>query len=70
MANSSEYVISHICNEVVKIIPDYVLTITDDFVYHPWLFAFLGSTLVGLSGIFPLLIIPIGDKSALENNCK
>lgn len=68
MANVSEDVISHIYNEVLKVVPDYVLTITDDFVYHPWLFAFLGSMLVGLSGIFPLLIIPVNDTTSLENN--
>ncbi|XP_077283972.1 zinc transporter Zip99C isoform X2 [Arctopsyche grandis] len=70
MANVSEDVISHIYNEVLKVVPDYVLTITDDFVYHPWLFAFLGSMLVGLSGIFPLFIIPVNDTTSLENNAE
>lgn len=29
-----------------------------DLEYYPWVFAVLGSILIGLSGIVPLLIIP------------
>lgn len=29
-----------------------------EFVYYPWVFAVLGSILIGLSGVVPLLIIP------------
>lgn len=36
------------------LIPDYVRTIT----YVPWVFSLLGSALIGLSGILPLIIIP------------
>ncbi|XP_043256975.1 zinc transporter ZIP13 homolog [Colletes gigas] len=31
------------------------------FQYSPWLFSLLGSTVIGLTGIFPLWIIPIED---------
>jgi hypothetical protein len=42
-------------------LPEYVRTIT----YVPWVFSLLGSALIGLSGILPLIIIPshtAGDK--------
>lgn len=29
--------------------------------YEPWIFAVIGSLLIGLSGVFPILIIPIDD---------
>lgn len=35
-------------------IPEYIRTIT----YVPWVFSLLGSALIGLSGILPLIIIP------------
>lgn len=35
-------------------LPEYVRTIT----YVPWVFSLLGSALIGLSGILPLIIIP------------
>lgn len=34
---------------------------------HPWLFASLASILVGLSGILPLLIIPIDSSASFED---
>lgn len=34
---------------------------------HPWLFASLASILVGMSGILPLLIIPIDSSAAFED---
>lgn len=39
-----------------KYTPDYIKTI--EFEYTPWVFSVLGSIVIGLSGIFPLLIIP------------
>lgn len=35
-------------------IPEYIRTIE----YVPWVFSLLGSALIGLSGILPLIIIP------------
>lgn len=40
-------------------LPEYMYTFVDQLDEHPWLFAGLASILVGLSGIFPLLIIPL-----------
>lgn len=37
---------------------------------HPWLFASLASILVGLSGILPLLVIPIDSSAAFEDGRK
>lgn len=36
------------------------------FDYTPWLFSLLGSTLIGLTGIFPLFIIPIEEGANLR----
>ena len=40
-------------------LPEYMYTLVDQLDEHPWFFAGLASILVGLSGIFPLLIIPL-----------
>ncbi|XP_058811844.1 zinc transporter ZIP13 homolog [Topomyia yanbarensis] len=34
--------------------------------YTPWIFSLLGSALIGLSGILPLVVIPAGDKDAAD----
>lgn len=36
---------------------DYIKSF--EFEYTPWIFSMLGSIVIGLSGIFPLLIIPL-----------
>lgn len=36
------------------------------FSYNPWIFSLLGSTMVGLTGIFPLWLIPIQDGVDLK----
>lgn len=36
------------------------------FAYNPWIFSLLGSTMVGLTGIFPLWLIPIQDGVDLK----
>jgi zinc transporter 13 len=36
------------------------------FVYRPWVFSLLGSTMVGLTGIFPLWLIPVQDGADLK----
>lgn len=51
--------------------PEYIKTI--EFEYTPWVFSLLGSIVIGLSGIFPLLIIPsgttdIGDRKYYSFN--
>lgn len=35
--------------------------------YHPWFFSILGSTAVGLSGIFPLMVIPLDGGDNLKS---
>ncbi|XP_014613023.1 PREDICTED: zinc transporter ZIP13 homolog [Polistes canadensis] len=35
--------------------------------YNPWFFSILGSTMVGLAGILPLLVIPIEEGADLKN---
>ncbi|XP_058808031.1 zinc transporter ZIP13 isoform X2 [Phymastichus coffea] len=37
------------------------------FDYQPWLFSLLGSVMVGLSGVFPLLVIPIDEAADLKH---
>lgn len=51
-------------------IPDYVVSYMDELDEHPWLFAALASVLVGLSGILPLLIIPIDESASFKDGRK
>ncbi|XP_024945064.1 zinc transporter ZIP13 homolog isoform X2 [Cephus cinctus] len=37
------------------------------FEYQPWFFSLLGSIMVGLSGVLPLLVIPIEEGANLKN---
>ncbi|XP_047116214.1 LOW QUALITY PROTEIN: zinc transporter ZIP13-like [Schistocerca piceifrons] len=37
------------------------------FEYHPWVFSLIGSTFIGLSGIFPLLVIPIEEGANIKS---
>lgn len=48
--------LQYILQEVQYYIPEYVKSI--EFEYTPWIFSLLGATLIGLSGILPLLVIP------------
>ena len=41
--------------------------LADYFEYQPWLFSLLGSAMVGLSGVFPLLVIPIDEAADLKH---
>lgn len=36
------------------------------FAYYPWVWSIIGSVIVGLSGIFPLLVIPIEEGANLK----
>lgn len=47
---------------VNQYVPDYIKSME----YTPWVFSLLGSVVIGLSGIFPLLIIPTEEKLAKE----
>ncbi|XP_015120293.1 zinc transporter ZIP13 homolog [Diachasma alloeum] len=56
---------------LVESVRDEVWGQWDEFVnyfeYQPWFFSLLGSVMVGLSGVFPLLVIPIEDGVNLKN---
>ncbi|XP_072935754.1 zinc transporter ZIP13 homolog [Epargyreus clarus] len=52
---------------VAGIFPEYFYGIMDELDEHPWLFAALASVLVGLSGILPLLIIPIDETATFKD---
>ncbi|OXU27082.1 hypothetical protein TSAR_008387 [Trichomalopsis sarcophagae] len=41
--------------------------LADYFEYQPWFFSLLGSAMVGLSGVFPLLVIPIDEAADLKH---
>ena len=45
----------YIYTEVASAMPAFLTEIT----YKPWVFSMLGSVLIGLSGILPLLFIPV-----------
>ncbi|CAB3222990.1 unnamed protein product [Arctia plantaginis] len=47
--------------------PEYLFTFVDQLDEHPWLFAGLASVLVGLSGILPLLIIPLDSTDTFND---
>lgn len=48
---------------IERFTPEYIKTL--EFEYTPWVFSLLGSMVIGLSGIFPLFIIP-GDAGGSE----
>lgn len=62
--NMMEDTLVHLYNEVFEsYIPEYIKSME----YTPWVFSLLGSAMIGLAGILPLVIIPTesvtkGDK--------
>lgn len=52
------------------LLPEYLFTFVEELDEHPWLFAALASILVGLSGIFPLLVIPIDETASFKDGGK
>nr|XP_014098416.1 zinc transporter ZIP13 homolog [Bactrocera oleae]XP_014098417.1 zinc transporter ZIP13 homolog [Bactrocera oleae]XP_014098418.1 zinc transporter ZIP13 homolog [Bactrocera oleae]XP_036212730.1 zinc transporter ZIP13 homolog [Bactrocera oleae] len=60
----------HIYTHLVhNYMPDFLLTMTKHFVYTPWVFSLLGSVVIGLAGILPLIIIPT-DENLKEGGYK
>lgn len=54
-------------NVTTELLPDWLrTTITGEVEYNPFLFSAIGSVLVGLSGVLPLLIIPIDETANLK----
>lgn len=55
-------------------VPEYVTLYIRTIQYVPWVFSLLGSALIGLSGILPLLIIPSveadKDKEIKNRKCQ
>ena len=47
-------------------LPEFLLKLFNSVNYCPWIFSLIGSMLVGLSGIFPLLVIPVEDGEKLK----
>lgn len=45
-----------------ELVPEWLFTLD----YIPWLWAMIGSILVGLSGVLPLLVIPIDQSDVLK----
>lgn len=48
-------------------VPEYIWNFVGELDEHPWLFSALASILVGLSGILPLLIIPIDETATFKD---
>lgn len=44
--------------------------VSQSFDYQPWILSVIASFIVGLSGIFPLLVIPIEDSESLKTGGK
>lgn len=56
--------LQYIYVEVIeRYLPECISSI--EFEYTPWVFSIIGATLIGLSGILPLFVIPI-DVSGKE----
>jgi len=58
---------------LIDYIPDSwitVISLLQNFEYHPWLFSVIGSAIIGLSGIFPLFVIPIEEGANLKSGGK
>lgn len=44
------------------LVKNYMPEFLTAFEYTPWVFSLLGSVVIGLSGILPLIIIPTNEK--------
>jgi hypothetical protein len=47
-----------------------VISLLRNAEYYPWLFSMIGSAIIGLSGVLPLLVIPIEDGANLKSGGK
>lgn len=53
--------LQYIYTEIIEnYIPEYIRTI--EFEYTPWVFSLIGAAIIGLSGILPLLVIPVQNE--------
>lgn len=57
----------------INYLPDLwipVISLIPNFDNHPWLFSVIGSAVIGLSGVLPLLVIPIEEGANLKSGGK
>ncbi|EDW84015.1 uncharacterized protein Dwil_GK13376 [Drosophila willistoni] len=64
--NSSSFFEEHFAMLYSNLMNQYVPEYFHSFQYTPWIFSLLGSVVIGLSGIFPLFIIPTSEKMEKE----
>lgn len=62
MNDSSSFFNEHFAVIYSSLVNQYVPEYIKNLEYTPWVFSLLGSIVIGLSGIFPLLIIPTDEK--------
>lgn len=56
------YFDEHIAYVYTEIVNNYLPEFVKGFEYTPWVFSLLGSVVIGLAGILPLIIIPTEEK--------
>ncbi|KAH8363229.1 hypothetical protein KR084_007358 [Drosophila pseudotakahashii] len=66
MTNHSSFFDEHFAMIYSNLMDNYMPEYFKSFEYTPWVFSLLGSVVIGLSGIFPLIIIPTEEKMAKE----
>ncbi|KAH8246939.1 zinc transporter ZIP13 homolog [Drosophila serrata] len=64
--NTSSFFDEHFAMLYSNLMDQYMPEYFKSFQYTPWVFSLLGSVVIGLSGIFPLIIIPTEEKMAKE----
>ncbi|XP_022210930.2 zinc transporter ZIP13 homolog [Drosophila obscura] len=64
MSTNSSFFDEHFTMLYANLMNNYVPEYFKSFQYTPWVFSLLGSVVIGLSGIFPLFIIPTEEKLA------
>ncbi|KAH8268639.1 hypothetical protein KR026_011063 [Drosophila bipectinata] len=64
--SNSSFFEEHIAIIYNSLMEQYMPEYFKSFQYTPWVFSLLGSVVIGLSGIFPLLIIPTDEKMAKQ----
>lgn len=62
MNASTGFFDEHIAALYTHLVDQYMPAYFVGFEYTPWLFSLLGSVVIGLSGILPLIIIPTDDN--------
>lgn len=58
MNTTTNYFDEHIVYMYTQIVNNYMPDFMKGYEYTPWIFSLLGSVVIGLSGILPLIIIP------------